>query len=341
MRTFLAILLLVACALLASRASAHGMRSVYVEIVELSPGHARVSTRAQVPVTGVRVVADAPCAIGDAAPGTEAERADAPSGATGASIGADARVLTCSQGIGGARVSVLGLGPIVSEAVVWVQYADGASESHLLTQDAPTWTLPAAQQSAVAVARAYIGLGVRHILTGADHLLFLVGLVLVLRRLRAVLLAETAFTLSHSLSFTATALGWIRVSSAAAEACIALSLVLVALDAGRGAPAESKRQVRTGAALAFLFGLVHGLGFAGGLAEIGLPPRAIPAALLGFAGGVEIGQVAFLAVVVLLLALAARVRALRFLPTAGAYAVGVVGCFWLFERLEALLFRSV
>ena len=97
--------------------------------------------------------------------------------------------------------------------------------------------------------------------------------------------------------------------------------------------------MRQGAALAFVFGLVHGLGFAGGLAEIGLPDRAIPAALAGFAAGVEIGQVAFLAAVLALFALAARARKVeRGLVLAATYAVGSIGCFWLFERLRALLF---
>jgi hydrogenase/urease accessory protein HupE len=302
----LAILVVLACLLLGANASAHGMRSVYVEVVELSPGHARVTTRAQVPVTGISIIADAPCML-------------------------DGEMLVCPGSIAGATLHVEGLGPIVSEAVVWVS-SDGTSTSHLMTPQAPSWTLPSAHVSSIEVARDYVGLGVRHIATGADHLLFLLALVLALKRVRAVLLAETAFTLSHSLSFSASALGWIHVSAAAAEACIALSLVLVALDIGRSEQTSARR----GASLAFVFGLVHGLGFAGGLAEIGMPPSAIPAALVGFAGGVEIGQIAFLAVVLALFALAQRTRVGRFAPTVGAYAVGVVGCFWLFERLRAL-----
>jgi hypothetical protein len=293
-----------ACLLFAGSASAHGMRSIYVEVVELSPGQARVTTRAQVPVTGITITADAPCTL-------------------------DGEMLVCPGTLGGATLHVEGLGPIVSEAVVWVS-AEGTSTSHLVTPQAPSWTLPSTHVSSLEVARDYVGLGVRHIATGADHLLFLLALVLALKRVRAVLLAETAFTLSHSLSFSASALGWIHVSAAAAEACIALSLVLVALDIGRG-----ETTARRGAALAFVFGLVHGLGFAGGLAEIGMPPSAIPAALVGFAGGVEIGQIAFLAVALTLFALAQRTRVGRLAPTVGAYAVGVVGCFWLFERIRA------
>jgi hypothetical protein len=126
-------------------------------------------------------------------------------------------------------------------------------------------------------------------------------------------LAETAFTLSHTLSFSASALGWVRVSAPAAEACIAVSLVLVALDAGRAARDASRRapgdDAWKTAGLAFAFGLVHGLGFAGGLTEIGLPSSAVPAALIGFAAGVEIGQVAFLAIALAVLAVLERAPA--------------------------------
>jgi hydrogenase/urease accessory protein HupE len=320
MRSAIALLVVLACALVAPRAYAHGMRSVYVEIVEIAPGRARVTMHAQVPVTGARLVADAPCVLSAVDDGESASQ-----------------ILKCPDRIGGARIGVDGLGPIVSEAVMWMALADDTEQSHLATKDAPTWTLPSAHESVLAIVRSYVALGVRHILTGPDHLLFLVALVLSLRRVRAVLLAETAFTLSHSLSFSASALGWVKVSSSAAEACIALSLVLVALDIGRAPSASMRRDAWRGAGLAFAFGLVHGLGFAGGLAEIGLPSGAIPAALVGFAGGVEVGQIAFLALVLALLEAARRTRAYRFIPIAGAYAVGAVGFFWLIERVRALL----
>jgi hydrogenase/urease accessory protein HupE len=317
-RLVLLAIALLCVVLFVGRADAHGMRSAYVEIVEQAPGRAYVTVRAQVPVTGVRLFAEAPCSLADASDGTPG-----------------VQLLACPDTVAAARMRIDGLGPIVSEAVVWTVLADGASTSTLVTPARPSWSLPSARTSWPSVARQYVALGVEHILTGGDHLLFLLGLVVVLRRVRAVLLAETAFTLSHTLTFSASALGWVRVSAPAVEACIALSLVLVALEAKRTAPAH----VWQGAGLAFVFGLVHGLGFAGGLAEIGLPDRAIPAALAGFAGGVEIGQVAFLAAVLALFALARRARKLeRGLSLAATYAVGCIGCFWLLERLRALLF---
>jgi hypothetical protein len=294
-------------------AAAHGMRSAYLEITETSAGHARLAIRGKVPITGVELTAAAPCEI-----------------ATTPETGPELR---CPDRIAGAALTVTGLGPIASEAVIFVTFLDGTTTTTCMTPGNPTWTIPGPDAGMISVAGRYVVLGIRHIATGADHLLFLLALVLCLRTLRAVMLAETAFTLSHTLSFSASALGWVHVSATAAEACIAVSLVLVALDVGR--PARDAPWKTAG--LAFAFGLVHGLGFAGGLAEIGLPATAVPAALAGFAGGVEIGQVVFLALAVSALALAGRVpRLARAAVQVGAYAVGGIGWFWLFERLGAL-----
>jgi len=304
----------------AAQAWAHAQRSALLEVVEQAPGRALVSLRAQVPVTGLRLSVDAPCALSVNDEGAQS--------------------LACPGSVAGARLTVGGLGPLVSEAAVWARLADGSTASLLLTAERPSFELPAAAPPWTSVAGQYVGLGVKHILSGVDHLLFLLGLVVVLRRVRAVLLAETAFTLSHSLSFSASALGWVRVPTGPVEACIALSLVLVALDAARSARAGSGAVAST-AALAFVFGLVHGLGFAGGLAEVGLPAQAIPAALVGFAGGVELGQVAFLAVLLGLLHLASRrTTALRLAVTAATYAVGSTGFFLLVERVSTLWSRT-
>jgi len=240
--------------------------------------------------------------------------------------------LDCPGGVAGRVFGVRGLGPVVTEATLFVTFHDGRTASHLLTQASPSWELPAAQ-SRLGVAAGYVRLGVIHIASGADHLLFLVLLVLLLRSVRAVLLAETAFTLSHSLSFAATSLGWVRVAAAPAEACIALSLVLLALDVKE----EPERNARRGALAAFVFGLVHGLGFAGGLREMGLPDAHAALALLGFGVGVEVGQVAFLAVVLASTALLARVRFFPRLVTGSATAIGTVATAWFIERLVVSL----
>jgi hypothetical protein len=297
-------------------AAAHGMRSAYVELTQTAADRARVAIRGSLPVTGVALTAAAPCRVAtDATTGTE---------------------LACPGALTDAALTVTGLGPVASEAVILLTFLDGTTATAVVTAGSPSWRIPgAADPGLLAVAARYLRLGIAHIATGADHLLFLLALVLCLRTLRAVMLAETAFTLSHTLSFSASALGWIRVSSTAAEACIAVSLVLVALDVGR--PARDAPPAWKTAGLAFAFGLVHGLGFAGGLAEIGLPATAVPAALAGFAAGVELGQVAFLAIAVSLLALAGRApRIARAAVQLGGYAVGGTGAFWLLQRLCAL-----
>lgn len=308
----------------ARSAEGHGMRSAYVEITQTAPDRARIAITGKVPVNGVELRAAAPCAI-----------AAAPDGIW----------LRCPERLSDAALTVTGLGPVVSEAVLFVTFLDGTTTSGCATASHPQWAIPGPGAGALSVAGRYVALGIEHIASGADHLLFLLALVLCLRSLRAVMLAETAFTLSHTLSFSASALGWVRVSASAAEACIAVSLVLVALDVGR-APRDASRRAHGAlsvawpwktAGLAFAFGLVHGLGFAGGLAEIGLPSTAVPAALAGFAGGVEIGQVAFLAIA--LAALAALERAPRLAhaaASAGACAIGGIGWCWLLERLGAL-----
>jgi hypothetical protein len=225
---------------------------------------------------------------------------------------------------------VTGLGTEISEAVVWVSQRGGSTSSHLVTAASPSVHLPR-ESRPLASFTEYVGLGITHILKGADHLLFLLLLVLTLRRVSAVLWAETAFTLSHSLSFSAAALGWVRVSPQAAEACIALSLLLLALDVERrGARAAS---TRSGAATALLFGFVHGLGFAGGLREAAMPDQNVAWALLGFGAGVEVGQVAFLAVVLGGFYLLARSRYHFAVAVTSAYAAGGLAVFWLIERV--------
>jgi HupE / UreJ protein len=306
--------------LLAPRPSAaHGMRIGTLRIDEVSSTRALVRWTTTVP--NAQIVADLPsdCA---------AEPVD---------VDGDPSIqrlwtLECSGTVAGHVFGVHGLGPVVNEATVLVTFRDGRTVSHLLVPSAPTWELPRAQ-SGLGVASSYVRLGLVHIATGADHLLFLVLLVLLLRKARAVLLAETAFTVSHSFSFAATSLGWIRVAAAPAEACIALSLVLLALDVREQPQSHAGR----GAAAAFVFGLVHGLGFAGGLREMGLPDAHAALALVGFGVGVEVGQVVFLLLLLGLVFVMARLRTFPRLVTGSATAIGSLATAWLIERLVVAL----
>ncbi|MEM9068406.1 MAG: HupE/UreJ family protein [Myxococcota bacterium] len=179
----------------------------------------------------------------------------------------------------------------------------------------------------------YAILGVRHILEGFDHLLFVLGLVALLwgERKRLVL-AITAFTAGHSVALTLATLGWVGVATTAAEAVIALSLVLLAVETTR----ERSLSARAPWIVAGGFGLVHGLGFAGALAEIGLPPDDIPTALFSFNVGVEVGQLAFVAVCVAVGAVLQRGISAPRLQRGAAYVVGIAGTYWALERLALL-----
>ncbi len=308
--------LALACALAPAVAQAHGMRTAYFELTERAPGSGTALVRYTLYDRQVSFAVDG-CTLTPAGGDASANRF--------------AFSFRCPSSLAGRTVRALGLGPIVTEAVVRVALADGSVRSGVLRADRATLGLRAGG-SPLAIAAEYTLLGLLHIATGWDHLLFLLALALQLWRARAVLVAETAFTLSHTLSFSATALGVVRVSPLAAEACIALSLVLLA----RELVAERTITPARGAWVALLFGLVHGLGVAGGLREIGLPEHDVAFALGGFGAGVELGQVAFLVLVLVTLqlgAVASRRAPLRF---SGGLAVGSVGAFWFFQRLAAL-----
>ena len=175
------------------------------------------------------------------------------------------------------------------------------------------------------VLRAYVGLGVEHILFGIDHLLFVLCLLLLVRRLRQLLATITAFTLAHSITLAAATLGFIRVPTAPVEATIALSIVFLASELVRD---EGRRGVVARYypwLVAFSFGLLHGLGFAGALAEVGLPQGEIPLALFAFNVGVELGQLAFVTAVL-------TFGASRSSPTAAPPGLGTGGG-WVCDRV--------
>ena len=199
-------------------------------------------------------------------------------------------------------------------------------------------SLQAGSGSLADAARRYTLLGIEHILFGIDHLLFVVALLLVVRGPWMLLKTITAFTLAHSLTLALATLGIVDVPPAPVEACIALSIVLVAAE-GLRQTSQQERAMRRPWIVAFIFGLLHGFGFAGALSAIGLPASEVPTALLFFNVGVETGQIAFVAT------LLGAYHALRhwtaMLPRwAGAipgYGIGTVAMLWFFERVVVML----
>lgn len=249
----------------------------------------------------------------------------------------DDRVLTCSRGLNGA-VEVQGLGRSYSAAILNIRWKSGDERAYTLTSRRPVVQLFGGAQdtrAALDVAVTYGLLGVEHILSGYDHLLFVIGLLFLVGLRRRLLATITAFTLAHSVTLAASALGALSLRPAPVEAAIALSVVLVALEALQRRDTWS---VRFPALVAFLFGLVHGLGFAGALAEIGLPARHARIALLTFNLGVEAGQLLVVGACALLAWAVRRLPAqrLELARRLVLYAIGSVAVSWTLGRLAAL-----
>lgn len=240
------------------------------------------------------------------------------------------------RGLAGATVAVRGFELYGEEAVVTIALADGRTRSAVLREGADSIEIDP-RSSAARIAGDYVGLGVLHILLGWDHLLFVLGLMLLVTSWRRLLVTITAFTIAHSVTLSLAALGVVRFPTAPVEAVIALSIVLLAVELCRPAGASLTLARRAPWSVAFSFGLLHGFGFAGALAEIGLPEGDIPLALLGFNAGVELGQLMFVASVLLVFVIAGRARPVwpSWLPKTVSYAIGTLASFWLIERIAA------
>lgn len=242
--------------------------------------------------------------------------------------------LICFGGLIGETVSIDGLSRTLTDVLVRVERADGSTQVVRLTPSAPSFVV-AETPSAFAVANTYLAIGFEHILLGIDHLLFVLALLVLVKGTRTLIWTITAFTVAHSLTLASATLGFVTFPQAPVEAVIALSIVFVASEiahASQGRPGLTQRKPWI---VAFTFGLLHGFGFAGALTEVGLPEQAVPLALLFFNVGVEVGQLSFVAAVILIAAVAKRFlhNIPEWLPTASAYAIGTIASFWTIERV--------
>ena len=187
----------------------------------------------------------------------------------------------CAGGLTGGTINIAGLSATMTDVLVRLERMDGTSQVTRLTRATSFFTVEAAPRT-TQVAGTYLRLGVEHILTGWDHLLYILAMLLLVRGWRRVVLTMSAFTLTHSLTLTAAALGWVHVPQRPVEACIALSILFVASEIVRARKGQSGLTERWPWVISFTFGLLHGFGFAGALSEVGLPQKAIPVALLFF-----------------------------------------------------------
>jgi len=236
----------------------------------------------------------------------------------------------------GQTIGIAGLENTMTDALVRVVLLDGTSWVRRLTPQDPSATIPPVQ-SGWSVAGLYLKLGVEHILLGIDHLLFVLALLIITHGTWLLIKTVTAFTIAHSITLALATLGYVQVPSAPVEALIALSIVFVAVEIVRLWQGREGLTARAPWLVAFAFGLLHGLGFAGALSEVGLPTGHIPVALLFFNLGVEIGQLLFIATMLCLFALVRRIRIAwpRWARLAAPYAIGSVAMFWVIERVAA------
>ncbi len=234
----------------------------------------------------------------------------------------------------GATVEIDGLGRVPTDVLVRIALRDGTEHSAILRGGDNIYTIPE-QVTRTELAVSYWKMGTVHILEGFDHLLFLLTLLLIVTGLWPLLKTVTAFTVAHSITLALATLGVVKIPPAPTEAVISLSIMLLAVEVARKSAGEMTLSERYPWLVAFTFGLVHGLGFAGALSEIGVPQNEMPLALLMFNVGVETGQVMFVVAVSLLLAGLHKThyRAAQLIPRAAPYAIGGVAAFWTMQRL--------
>lgn len=245
--------------------------------------------------------------------------------------------IACPGGIDEGHIRIDGLETTSTDVLVRIVRQDGVTQMVRLTPEETSF-VAASRTSSLDVIRVYTSLGVEHILGSVDHLLFVFALLLIVTNLRTLVGTITAFTLAHSITLAAATLGYVHVAQAPVEAVIALSILFLATEI------IHNRQGRPGMArrfpwlVAFIFGLLHGFGFAGALAEIGLPEQSIPLALLFFNVGVELGQLLFVVAVVgagwVLRKLVGQ-KILQSGELAVSYLIGSLSAFWVIERTSS------
>lgn len=311
-------------------ASGHAFAPALLEVRETTPGHALVRWKqpiVRVSGSGLVPVMSASCS----------RRGEPMTRIEASSIEASWEI-DCAGGLVGQTMRVEGIAASQSNVLLRLMLADGRSIRYVLTADQPSFIVPE-REGALDVMVGYGRLGVEHILTGFDHLLFVLGLVLLVQGKRRLLGTVTAFTLGHSLTLGLAILGVVHMPQQPIEAGIAFSIYVLAVELAPRQARTSTLLERAPWLMAGLFGLLHGLGFAGALAQVGLPQDDIPLALFSFNVGIEAGQLVFVGVV---LAVWAGLRALPVRwPTLAAYvpayAMGTLAAFWFFQRLAASL----
>ncbi|MFY0626367.1 MAG: HupE/UreJ family protein [Reichenbachiella sp.] len=242
--------------------------------------------------------------------------------------------LVTKENLQGNRISIDGLSRTIIDVLINIDFQNGEHYSRIVKPNEPFYDIPK-EPSNWEVIESYTVLGIDHILLGIDHLLFVLALVFVTKGKWKIVKTVTAFTIAHSITLSLAALDLVKIPIPPVEAIIALSIVFLAREImlyDENNPSLAYRQPWI---VAFAFGLLHGFGFASALSETGLPQSAIPMALAFFNVGVELGQIAFVIVVLLfgLLLDQLRIELPGYIRKAPVYLIGGVASFWLIERV--------
>ena len=325
---------LAACLLLAvSVASAHESRPAYLEVKETSAGQFSLLWRTPV-LAGMRIpiALKLPDDVKNLREPTVQELAD--------SFLERRWIDAGPNGLAGQRIEFPGLQGTITDVLVRVEMLDGRSWTTIVHPSQP-WVEITAAQTRLEVMGTFIVQGIRHILFGADHMLFVLGLLLIVKDRWMLLKTITAFTVAHSITLAIATLGYAEAPVLPLNAAIALSILFLGPEIVRSWRGETSFTIRHPWVVAFAFGLLHGFGFASALTSAGLPKAELPVALLSFNVGVEIGQLSFVALI-LSLERAFRILEVRWPRWAEAlpgYTVGSLGAFWTVQRL-AIMFGA-
>ena len=325
---------LAACLLLAvSVASAHESRPAYLEVKETSAGQFSLLWRTPV-LAGMRlpIVLKLPADVKNLREPSVQELAD--------SFLERRWIDAGPNGLAGQRIEFPGLQGTITDVLVRVEMLDGRSWTTIVHPSQP-WVEITAAQTRLEVMGTFIVQGIRHILFGADHMLFVLGLLLIVKDRWMLLKTITAFTVAHSITLAIATLGYAEAPVLPLNAAIALSILFLGPEIVRSWRGETSFTIRHPWVVAFAFGLLHGFGFASALTSAGLPKAELPVALLSFNVGVEIGQLSFVALI-LSLERAFRILEVRWPRWAEAlpgYTVGSLGAFWTVQRL-AIMFGA-
>ena len=242
--------------------------------------------------------------------------------------------ITSKESLQGKILTIEGLNKTLIDALVTVTYLNGEKVTLMLQPDKDSSIIPG-ETSTLDVVKTYSKLGIEHILLGIDHLLFVLALILITKGKWKIIKTITAFTIAHSITLSLSALGFIGLPGPPVEAVIALSIVFLAVELIHYYKGENTLTAKYPWVVAFSFGLLHGFGFAGALANIGLPQKSIPAALLFFNVGVEFGQIAFIICVLSFLWILKKTKITfpKWVKLVPVYSIGGIASYWLIERV--------